>query len=130
SPRTEKIYGLTERLRDSPLLAPGILDVPQDDVVPVEVGSLNRRGETVEMRVLPTFSIYAPFYQSSRGYGLAVAGTTFGLFDVAKTDKFAVRFRFEAGTTAASRRLVYRLFVGPDYATILDEYTNVTGRPI
>lgn len=130
SPRIEKIYGLTERLRDSPPLAPGVIDIPQDDVVPVEVGSLNRRGESVEMRVLPTFSIYAPFYQSSRGYGLAVAGTTFGLFDVAKADPFVIRFRFEAATTPASRSLVYRLFVGPDYATILDEYTNVTGRPI
>jgi alpha-glucosidase (family GH31 glycosyl hydrolase) len=129
SPRSEKIYGLTERLRDSPVVLPGVIDFAQDDIKPVEVGSLNRRGETVEMRIVPTFSVYAPFYQSSRGYGLAVAGTTFGLFDLAKTDRFAVRFRFETGTTPASQSLVYRLFVGPDYATILDEYTYVTGRP-
>jgi alpha-D-xyloside xylohydrolase len=130
SPRAEKIYGLTERLRDSPPLAPGVLDVPADDIKPVEVGSLDRRGETVEMRILPTFSIYAPFYQSSRGYGLAVAGTTFGLFDIAKSDPRVLRFRFETGTTPSGQSLIYRLFVGPDYATILDEYTNVTGRPI
>jgi alpha-glucosidase (family GH31 glycosyl hydrolase) len=126
---TELIYGLTERLRDSPPFAPGVIDIPRDDVRPPEVGSLNRRGETVEMRILPTFSIYAPFYQSSRGYGLAVAGTTFGSFDVAKTDARTLSFRFETGTTAESRRLVFRLFAGPDHATILDEYTALTGRP-
>jgi alpha-glucosidase (family GH31 glycosyl hydrolase) len=130
SPRREAIYGLTERLRDSPPLVPGVIDIPADDVNPPEVGSLDRRGETVEMRVLPTFSVYAPFYQSSEGYGLAVAGTTFGAFDVAKTDPQVVSFRFETGTTPASRRLVFDVFVGPDHATILDEYTYRNGRPI
>jgi alpha-D-xyloside xylohydrolase len=129
APRRERIYGLTERLRDSPPLAPGVVDTPVDDIHPPEVGSLDRRGESVEMRILPTFSIYAPFYQSSRGYGLAVAGTTFGRFDVAKTDPRVVAFRFEAGTTPDSRRLVFRIFVGPEHATILDEYTNLVGRP-
>jgi alpha-glucosidase (family GH31 glycosyl hydrolase) len=130
SPGSEAIYGLTERLRDSPLALGGALEIPEDDVKPQEVGSLDRRGETVEMLVRPTFSLYAPFYQSSRGYGLAVAGTTFGLFDVAKTDPAIVSFRFEAGTTPEHRRLTYRVFVGPEHRTILDEYTALTGRPI
>src|SRR5579884_1634304 len=129
SPRRERLYGLTERLRDSPLLAPGVIDIPRDDIDPPQVGSLDRRGETVAMQIEPTFSLYAPFYQSSRGYGLAVAGTTFGLFDLAKTDPRVVRFRFETGTTPASRRLVVHLFAGPDYPTILDEYTSLVGRP-
>ena len=103
---------------------------PIDDIRPPEVGSLDRRGETVEMRVLPTFSVYAPFYQSSRGYGLAVAGTTFGVFDLAQErsrDRPASASRPAA--TPASRRLVLRFFVGPDYSTILDEYTNA-GRAV
>ncbi len=129
SPASELIYGLTERLRDSPLAFNGALENPDDDRHPPEVGSLNRRGETVEMVVRPTFSLYAPFYQSSRGYGLAVAGTTFGAFDVAKSDPRVVSFRFEAGTTPEHRRLLYRIFVGPEHRTILDEYTLVTGRP-
>ncbi len=130
SPQREAIYGLTERLRDSPPISPGVVDIPQDDIRPPEVGSLDRRGETVEMRILPTFSLYAPFYQSSRGYGLAVAGTTFGVFDVAGSDPRVVSFRFETGTTAESRRLVFHLFAGPEHATILDEYTHLTGRPL
>jgi alpha-D-xyloside xylohydrolase len=130
SPAKERIYGLTERLRDSPPLVPGVVDQPVDDIRPPEVGSLDRRGETVEMRVLPTFSLYAPFYQSSLGYGLAVSGTTFGVFDVASSEPETVTFRFETASRAAERRLVFQLFAGPDYATILDEYTNVVGRPI
>ncbi|HYR96982.1 MAG TPA: TIM-barrel domain-containing protein, partial [Candidatus Binatus sp.] len=130
SPRRERIYGLTERLRDSPPAVPGIIDIPIDDTHPPEVGSLDRRGETVEMRILPTFSIYAPFYQSSRGYGLAVDGTTFGVFDVARSDPGTLAFRFETGTTPETRRFVFHLFVGPEHATILDEYTSLVGRPI
>ncbi len=126
SPRQEAIYGLTERLRDGPVVAPGVLDAVIEDFAPPEVGSLDRRGETVEMRVLPTFSVYAPFFQSSRGYGLGVAGTTFGLFDLAKSEAHTVSFRFEAGV---SQRFAYQVFVGPEYATILDEYTALNGRP-
>jgi alpha-D-xyloside xylohydrolase len=130
SPPPERLYGLTERLRDSPALAPGIIDQPRDDIQPPEVGSLDRRGETVEMRILPTFSLYAPFYQSSSGYGLLVSGTTFGVFDLAQSEAQTVRFRFEAPSKPAERRLVFQVFAGPDHPTILDEYTNVVGRPL
>jgi len=41
-----------------------------------------------------------------------------------------VSFRFETGTTPESQRLVFHLFVGTEYATILDEYTRLVGRPI
>lgn len=129
SPRQEAIYGLTERLRDSPLFVPGVLDFALEDYAPPEVGSLDRRGETVEMKIVPTFSVYAPFFQSSRGYGLGVAGTTFGVFDLAKSDPRTIAFRFEAGTTPAARRLTFHVFVGPEHATILDGYTALNGRP-
>lgn len=129
SPDDELIYGLTERLRDSRPVAPGRVDIPVEDIQPVEAGSLNRRGEMVEMYVRPTFAVYAPFFQSSRGYGLAVAGTAVGVFDVAKTDPQIVSFRFETGNAPASRRLQFFLFFGPEHATIVDEYTALTGRP-
>src|SRR5947208_756567 len=129
SPRSAAIYGLTERLRDSPPIADGVIDIPMEDVKPAPVGSLDRRSETVAMYVRPTFSLYAPFYQSSRGYGLAVAGTAIGLFDVAASDLQTLAFRFEAGPTPESQRLRFHVFVGPEHATILDEYTRLTGRP-
>jgi alpha-D-xyloside xylohydrolase len=129
SPPDEHIYGLTQRLRDSPLLAPGVIDIPIDDVQPREVGSLNRRGETVEMFIRPTLSLYAPFYHSSRGYGVAVAGTMPGRFDLASTDPKVLSFELETGTLPANRRLKFHVFAGPEHATILDEYTALTGRP-
>jgi len=129
SPDGELIYGLTERLRDSKPIAPGKVDIPVEDVQPVEAGSLNRRGETVEMYVRPTFAVYSPFYQSSRGYGLNVAGTAVGVFDIAKTDPHTISFRFETGNAPASRQLQFHLFFGPEHATIVDEYTALTGRP-
>ena len=130
SPPSEAIYGLTERLRDSPPIADGLLDVPIEDTKPVEVGSLDRRGETVAMYVRPTFALYAPFFHSSRGYGLSVDGTMVGAFDVAKTEPGILSFRFETGTVPENRRLAFHVFVGPEHATILDEYTALVGRPV
>jgi alpha-glucosidase (family GH31 glycosyl hydrolase) len=127
--RSERFYGITERLRDSPPLAPPAVDVPADDVRPPEAGTLDRRGETIEMLVRPTYGLYAPFYHSSEGYGLAVDGTVIGQFDLAKAERRTVAYRFETGNGADSRRLVVHLFVGPEHATILDEYTALTGRP-
>jgi alpha-D-xyloside xylohydrolase len=127
---SEAIYGLMERLRDSQGIAPGLgLDTPIEELDPPEAGSLDRRGQTVEMKVKPTSALYAPFYQSSRGYGLVVAGTMVGTYDVGASDTAVLRFEFETGTTAESRRLRFHVIVGPDHATILDEYTALTGRP-
>jgi alpha-glucosidase (family GH31 glycosyl hydrolase) len=82
------------------------------------------------MLVRPTFSLYAPFYQTSNGYGLLVGGTTIGVFDLAASEPETIALRFEAGTLPEHRRFTYWLFAGPEHATILDEYTALTGRPI
>lgn len=129
SPPGEQIYGLTERLRDSPALAPGVVDTPVEDIRPVEAGTLDRRGERVEMFVRPTIAVYGPFYHSSRGYGLAVSGTAAGAFDVARDDPGLLAFRFETGNSSESRTLRFHLFHGPGHARIVDEYTALTGRP-
>src|SRR5262249_28724591 len=118
------------RLRDSPVIQAGLLDFARDDIAPPEVGSLDRRGETVEMRIIPTFSVYAPFYQSSLGYGLAVRGAPLRAVRLPESHPQAIRFRFETASAPEDRRLVFHLFAGPDYATILDEYTSLVGRPI
>jgi len=130
SPPEERIYGLTERLRDSPPILPGSVEIPQEDVRPQEVGSLDRRGERVEMFVRPTIAVYAPFYQSSRGYGLSVAGTMPGIYDLAASDPQVVSFVFETGTRPENQQLAFHFFYGPDFPTILDEYTRLTGRPL
>ena len=124
----ERIYGLTERLTDSRPLndIPGILQV--DEINPREVGSLDRRGERIGMVVQGTVGVYAPFHQSSAGYGLYVEGTAVGAYDVGASAPDALDFRFATGTTPASRTLRYVLFAGTP-AQILDAYTALTGRP-
>jgi alpha-glucosidase (family GH31 glycosyl hydrolase) len=121
----EAIYGLTERARDSISFFGG---PPIGELIPREVGSLDRRGETVEMLVRPTVALYAPFYLSSAGYGLYVATTAPGSFDVGDSDPDQLRFRFEAIGVPGQRALRYSLFVGAP-AAVLDEYTRLTGRP-
>jgi len=124
----EQIYGLSERVQPpGEQSVPGL--PPASELDPPDAGSLNRRGEIVDMYVQPTMAIYAPFYQSTNGYGLYVEGFTPGKFDVGATDPNTLRFRFETGTTAESKKLTYDLFAGPGYGTVVDEYTAITGRP-
>jgi alpha-glucosidase (family GH31 glycosyl hydrolase) len=118
---TERYYGLTERIvSEGPLGS-------ASEVVPQEIGSLDRRGEVVRISVAPTIAIYTPFLHSSSGYGLFVDGPMQGTFDVAATDPelLAVRFNFDP----TAQRFRYHVFHGPGHAAILDHYTSLTGRP-
>ncbi len=114
----EAIYGLTERIVD---------DMNASEWTPAEVGSLDRSGEVVTMYTRATISGYAPFYQSSKGYGLLVDGTMPGVYDIGKTDPNVIDVRFELSPTAKEGS--FHLFHGPGHAQILDEYTRLTGRP-
>ena len=69
--QSEYFTGLMERVVDGPQQAswaPGI------------TRAMNLRGQKVDMIVKPTTSIYAPFYLSSRGYGVFVKGDWPGFF--------------------------------------------------
>jgi len=57
--------------------------------------TLNLRGESVEMSINPTLSLYCPFYFSSRGYGLFTKGTWPGFYDFCKSDENLVKISFE-----------------------------------
>ena len=118
SPPDEIIYGLTERITD---------DLAASEIFPEEVGSLDRKGETVTMWVQFTMSGYAPFHQSSRGYGILVDGFMPGLYDIASTDPGVVEFEFEWDPDAVASG--YHIFRGPDHAKVVDAYYDLTGRP-
>jgi Alpha-glucosidases, family 31 of glycosyl hydrolases len=78
--------GLMERVVDGPQQAswaPGIKD------------AMNLRGKKVDMIIKPTTSIYAPFYLSSRGYGVFVKGDWPGFFDLVASDPSKVKIEFE-----------------------------------
>lgn len=116
SPEDELIYGLTERIVD---------DIADSEWFPAEVGSLDRKGETVTMWVTPTMSGYVPFHQSSEGYGLLVDGFMAGTYDVGATEPDRVELEFEMSPDEQAGR--YYLFHGPDHATILEQYYELTG---
>ncbi len=56
---------------------------------------MNLRGQKVDMIVKPTLSVYAPFYLSSRGYGVFVKGNWPGFFDFCASDPQRVKIEFE-----------------------------------
>ncbi len=113
----ELVYGLTERIVDS---------VVDSEIEPKEVGSLDRRGEVVNMYVTPTMSGYAPFYQSSKGYGLLVDGTMPGTYDIGVAQPDQLRFEFELDPS--TKNGTFDLLYGPSHPEILDAYTELTGR--
>src|SRR5262245_15677347 len=104
----EAIWGLTERIADG-------MNFPAEprpaliDLVPREVGGLDRRGESISMWVVPTVAAYAPFFTSSRGYGLLVDGTWPGRFDVGDSEGDVLSLRFESGEP---KELRFFLFLG------------------
>jgi len=126
----ERIYGLTERLRDSEVMVEATNGPMVEDMFPVEEGSLDRRGEVVEMFVHPTLSLYNPFHHSSTGFGVWVEDTTPGVYDVGVTDLQRLDFTFETGSTEASRTLTYHVLLGPGHDTIVRHYYALTGDPV
>jgi len=79
------------------------------------------------MYVRPTISAYAPFYQSSKGYGLLVDGTMPGVYDVGASDPAVLSFEYEIDPQARASR--YFVFAGGHYKQN-DAYSRLTGRPL
>jgi alpha-D-xyloside xylohydrolase len=86
SRENEYYTGLMERMVDGP---------QQNSWAPGLKQAMNLRGQKVEMVVKPTTSVYAPFYLSSRGYGLFVKTDWPGSYDFCATDAQRVRIEFE-----------------------------------
>lgn len=86
--------------------------------------ALDLRGQTIEMIVKPTLSVYAPFYVSSRAYGFEVRGTWPGIFDFAKADPSRVQIAFEGPSFAFT---VYR---GDSAAAVVRAHALAAGPPV
>jgi len=89
----------------------------------VSVG-MNLRGEEVRMMVSPTLSLYAPFYLSSRGYGLFVRGTWPGKYDMCKEIDDLVQIEF------AGPSLSFKIYTAKTPAKIVQDHTLETGPPV
>ncbi len=94
----------------------GLGDVSRENVM--------RRGKAYECWVVNVNSyIPIPMILSQRGWGLLMNTTWRNTFDVGKSDPDALV------CTARRSDLDYYLFCGPDYRSLLDTYTVLTGRP-
>lgn len=110
----EYFTGLMERVVDGPQQlswAQGITN------------AMNLRGETVDMLVKPTMSVYAPFYLSSRNYAVFVKGTWPGRFDFCASDSRLVKIEFYGPS------LEMKLYSGDSSADLVKAHALDAGPP-
>ncbi|MEY4386536.1 MAG: hypothetical protein RLY20_1819 [Verrucomicrobiota bacterium] len=113
--RDEYFTGLMERTVDGPQQAswaPGIKP------------ALNLRGQKVDMLLKPTTSVYAPFYLSSRGYGLFVKTDWPGKYDFCVSDAQQVKVAFEGPS------LAFKVYTSTNPAAIVQAHALDAGPPI
>lgn len=111
----EYYTGLMERVVDGPQQAswaPGIKE------------AMNLRGQQVDMIIKPTTSVYAPFYLSSRGYGVFVKGDWPGHFDLAASDPGRVKIEFEGP------KLDLKIYTADNPTAIVKAHAVDAGLPI
>ena len=82
----EYFTGIMERVVDGPQQASWAEGI---------TSAMNLRGQTVDMILKPTTSVYAPFYISSRGYAAFAKTDWPGFYDFCSTDPQRVKIEFE-----------------------------------
>ena len=112
--REEYFTGLMERTVDGPQQAswaPGIKP------------AMNLRGQKVDMFLKPTTSVYAPFYLSSRGYGLFVKTDWPGKYDFCVTDPKRVKVEFEGPS------LAFKIYTATNPVALVQAHARDAGLP-
>jgi alpha-D-xyloside xylohydrolase len=110
----EYFTGLMERVVDGPQQASWARGI---------AAAMNLRGQRVEMVVKRTTSLYAPFYLSSRGYGLFVKGTWPGRFGFCTDARDRVTIDFEGPS------LEMKIYFDPDPAALVRAHAVDAGPP-
>jgi alpha-glucosidase (family GH31 glycosyl hydrolase) len=115
STEDEYYTGLMERVVDGhqrASWAPGIKE------------AMDLRGQTVEMILKPTTSVYAPFYLSSRGYSVFVKTDWPGFFDFCASNPKRVKIEFEGPS------LEVKIYTSDDPAHLVRQHAMDAGPPI
>lgn len=86
--------------------------------------AMDLRGQKVDMVVKPTTAVYAPFYLSSRGYGLAVKSTWPGHYDFCASAPDQVQVSFEGPS------LQFRVYLSGNPAEIIKAHAMEVGPPV
>jgi alpha-glucosidase (family GH31 glycosyl hydrolase) len=111
----EYFTGLMERVVDGPQQAswrPGIKE------------AMNLRGQKVDMILKPTTSVYAPFYLSSRGYGLLAKTDWPGAYDFCTSDPLRVKIEFEGPSFA------FKVYTSDKPAELVKAHALDSGPPV
>ena len=82
---------------------------------------LNLRGQKMDVKLKPTVSAYAPFYVSSKNYGLFVHGTWPGVIDFCKEKPDLVQISFEGP------ELDFSLMMDENVSAIVKRHALETG---
>ena len=110
----EYFTGLMERVVDGPQQLSWVPGIKQ---------GMNLRGQKVDMVVEPTTSVCAPFYLSSRGYGLFAKTDWPGKYDFCATDPQRVRIEFEGPS------LEFKIYTAAKPAEIVAAHAIDAGPP-
>jgi alpha-glucosidase (family GH31 glycosyl hydrolase) len=111
----EYFTGLMERVvdgRQQESWAPGITE------------AMDLRGQKVDMILKPTLSVYAPYYISSRGYGLFVKTDWPGTYDFCVDDPQRVHIAFEGPSLEA------KVYTADEPADLVCDHAMEAGPPV
>ena len=86
--------------------------------------AMDLRGETIEMLVKHTLSIYAPFYISSRNYGVYTYGSWPGKYDLCDKIDDLVQIAFEGPS------LNFKIYTSKNPLEIVKAHAMETGPPL
>jgi alpha-D-xyloside xylohydrolase len=113
---TENEYftGLMERVVDGPQQASWAPGITQ---------AMDLRGQKVDMILKPTTSVYAPFYLSSRGYGVFAKTDWPGTYDFCLSDPNRVQIAFEGPS------LEVKVYTAGDPAELVQAHAIEAGPP-
>jgi alpha-D-xyloside xylohydrolase len=114
SGKEEYFTGLMERVVDGP---------QQASWAPDRKEAMNLRGQKVEMIVKPTTSVYAPFYVSSRSYGMFAKTDWPGQYDFCATDPQQVKIDFEGPS------FEFKIYTAKTPAEIISAHALDAGPP-
>jgi alpha-D-xyloside xylohydrolase len=113
--KDEHFTGLMERVVDGPQQASWARGIKE---------AMDMRGQKVEMKVNPTTSVYAPFYLSSRGYGVFAKTTWPGAYDFCVADPNRVQIAFEGPS------LEVKVYTAKGPAGLVQAHAMEAGPPV
>lgn len=86
--------------------------------------ALNLHGQKIELVVKPSTAVYAPFYLSSRGYGIFVRTDWPGAYDFCASDPHRVKIEFEGPA------LAFAVYTASSPAAIVRAHALEAGPPV